>query len=160
MRLQLVATIAAAVGFLAIGCGPNPSTGGGTGKAGDSSKTTPTNQPAGGDKAKELTSKAKAAYDENNKEYEALQKALGTLKEKVTTDKKEAKDDANKLEVAGKLAEKKDAAEKLVKDIGDKLTAIKDLKDIKDTAALDAAVKAVKEWIEKVKPTLKDYMPK
>jgi len=162
MRVQRVAVmIAAAVGLglFAVGCGPTPGSGGTDTGKGDSSKT---GQPSvkatgGGDKTKALADKAKTAADDLNKDLDPLKKAIEAMKEKVTTAKKDAGSDANKLLAATKLEEAKDEAEKLVKEAGDKIGG---LAGQKDDASLDGAVKATKESIDKAKTKLKDYMSK
>lgn len=162
MRLQRVAAMIAAavgVGLLVVGCGPTPGTEGGTSAKGDTGKGTSATQPAGGGdtKPKELGDKVKAATDDINKDLDPLKKAIASVREKVSADKKNADGDAKKLEVANELDRSADEAEALVKQADEKVNA---LKGAKDAAAVDANVKAAKDLIEKAKPKLKDYLPK
>jgi hypothetical protein len=159
-KFRVAAILAAAVGLgvFAVGCGPVPGT--------DKIDTSKVSKASGdvvskaSDKAAEvgeLGKKLTEADDAVNKELDPLKKAFDALKEKLATGEKEAGADAVKMKALEPLKSVKDEAEKIFKDIGEKLTGLKGLKDI---ASLDGAKKAIMDLIEKLKPMLKDFMPK
>jgi chromosome segregation ATPase len=161
LRLAVLAAAAVGLGVFAVGCGPLPSS--------DKLDTSKAKEAA--DKGKDAVSKAsekagevgdlagklKGATEEVNKELDPLKKAFESLKEKITTEEKAAGTDAGKLTAVGKLKETKDGIEKIMKEITEKIGGLAGLKDI---ASLDGAKKVIMDLIEKVKPMLKDFMPK
>ncbi len=159
-NIRVAALVAAAVGLgvLAVGCGPVPTSGALNASKLDTSKVAQATSKIqeGTDKLKELGDKVKTTSDDITKEVNPLKDAFEKLKAKVTDDEKAAGTDATKLSAVGKLKETKDAAEKLFKDIADKLAGFKDVKDL---ASLDGAKKAIMELVEKIKPLVKDFLP-
>lgn len=163
MRELRLAVLAAAVGLgvFAVGCGPLPSSDKvDTSKAKEAADKGKDAVSKASDKAGEvsaLADKLKAANADITKELDPLKKAFESLKEKITTDEKAAGTDAGKLTALGKLKETKDAIDKIMTEITTKIGGLAGLKDIK---SLDDAKKVIMELIDKVKPMLKDFMPK
>jgi hypothetical protein len=159
-NIRVAAMTAAAVGLgvFAVGCGPLPSSGKIDPSKVDTSKVAAASSKIGEgvDKLKELGEKVKATSDEIGKEVDPLKAAFDKLKEKITTDEKAAGTDAGKLATVEKMKGLKDEAEKMFKDIADKLGGFKDLKDL---ASLDGAKKAILEIVAKIKEKLKDHLP-
>lgn len=159
-KLRVAAMTAAAVGLgvFAVGCGPVP----GTDKVDPAKASQHAQQQAAqatqrAAEVTELGKKLAEAGDAVNKELDPLKKAFDALKDKVAAATKEAGTDAAKLKAVEPLEAAKAGAEKLFKEIGEKLTSLKDLKDI---ASIDGAKKVIMDLIEKLKPMLKDYLPK
>lgn len=161
--IRVAAVLAAAVGLgvLAVGCGPQPD----TGKGGDTSKVAKATEKGinpvtlASDKAAQvgdLAGKVKAATDDINKELTPLKDAFEKLKAKVSDDEKAAGGDATKLTKVFDLKKTRDDADKLLKEITEKIGG---LAGVKDAKSLDDGKKAVLDLIEKVKPLLKDSMP-
>jgi hypothetical protein len=159
-RQAVLAVAAVGLGVFAVGCGPVPTDKVDTSKAKDVADKGKDAVSKASEKASEvgdLATKLKAATDDVNKELDPLKKAFDALKEKVTTAKKDAGTDAGKLTAAKGLEDVKDNVEKIMKEITEKIGGLAGLKDI---ASLDGAKKVIMELIDKVKPMLKDYMPK
>ena len=160
IRVAAVLAAAVGVGLFAVGCGPQPD----TGKV-DTSKVTKATEKGinpvtlASDKAAQvgdLAGKVKTATDDVNKELTPLKDAFEKLKAKVSDDEKAAGGDATKLTKVFDLKKTRDDADKLLKEMAEKIGGLAGVKDVK---GLDDVKKAVLDLIEKVKPLLKDYMP-
>jgi division protein CdvB (Snf7/Vps24/ESCRT-III family) len=158
---ELRLAVLAAIGLVAVGCGPVPSSDKvDTGKAKDAVDKGKDVVSKASEKAGEvgdLAGKLKGATEEINKELDPLKKAFDNFKEKFAADEKAAGTDAAKMTAVSKLRETKDSIEKLLKEITDKIGGLAGLKDV---ASLDKLKKEIMDLIEKVKPMLKDFMPK
>jgi hypothetical protein len=164
MRIHRVAALTAAAvttGLFTVGCGPLPS----SGKI-DTSGLAKASQKVGDAVSKasekvgevsDLATKLKAATDDISKELDPLKKAFETLKEKITAGEKDAGMDPVKQKAVGLMKEVKDKAEGLIKEITEKFGGLAGLKDL---TSLEDAKKKIMEVVEKLKPLLKDYLPK
>lgn len=154
MRTLRVAAVAVGLwlSVFAVGCGPTPTSGGGSGSGGTGKGTPPTGKAA--DPAKDSGDNAKAAADEINKRRDPLKASLDKLKAKLAADEKTVGEDADKVLAVVKLRDAKNEAESLMKQIADKVDSFK---TAKDAAALDEAKLSANVMLDKLEPLLKDY---
>lgn len=157
MRMLRVAAVVAAVGFglVAVGCGPDTKD---SGQPMDSNKmkemyqkgqpTRPGGEPTTDKKVDDLAARVKVLESEVIDKLKPCEKAIAGLADKI----KEAKGDANAMAPLLKVQMEANAL------LADVMTQLKGLTAVKDQAGFDSADKKLREVVDKLTTTLKDYM--